>query len=1122
MSAPLSAVVRHVRGLAMQSHYQSLTDPQLLERFTSQRDEAAFALLMQWHGGLVHGVARRILHDSHAAEDVFQHTFLTLARRAGSIRKHEALASWLYGTAVRSALRMQRSAARRSARERQALRPQAEDVAEAAAWRELGAVVDEELQRLPEKYRAPLVLIYFAGQTQEEAARQLHCGKSALRGRLERAKRALHDRLLRRGVSLSIGLLAAGIAQSSAASALPAELVRATVREAMRCIAVKSATWVIGLGVFSRAKMVLMVGLLTAAAGWAVWQSGTQKPVEAKPEPSTTPQAQTVKKSRVDRFGDPLPEGAIARLGTMRFRPCAGECLAFSVNSKSLLTCGADKVIRTWDADSGRLLRERRLPLATFWPVTALSPDGRLAVISDTQDTLCIWDIACHQPLRRKISVRGAWPRAVFSPDGKTLAVGEDGGAVTAWNVETGKSRLLGKHKGQVYTLAFSDDGKNLLTLGADRTARIWDMITGREQSKISAPEGEGTAATISVDGKMAATWTFPNEKKDSQLRFWHADTGQPAQDWMTPKDRAIRAVRFMPDGKTVLLGTADGLLIWDALAGKVIRRLAGACSWGNQLILSPDGKKAASLGGLMGASRFSESMVHVWDLETGVPHAANNAENGHPGFISGVAIAPDGRTVASCSYVDARVRLWDAASGRLLRSWRMNEEFRRGELLFSADGKSLFIGTWPAIVCCETATGREIRRFPLGEGGKDHWYLHAMRLTDDGRVLLALGGSKSTDVLHAWDMTTGKRLRAVPVAENKIIQPYIDGGSLSPDGQLLAVDRGSILDTATGKERLHVSVGRDSWSGTPCTFSPDGSLIALCIRHNVPIPKGSGEATVVDCVQVFETATGLPVVQLKTGEMSHLVFTPDNRRLITVGPDSLRLWDLATGRTVVNRATPGRDFGGYGTSFATWSVALAPNGRTLATGNADTTILLWDLSPPRPDKSAAPLTTAQIEACWTDLAGSDAGRAVAALARLADVPQQAVPMLHDRLHPAKAPRAEELRRLIADLDDEQFERRRAAAKRLAALDDLAHAALREALQHKPSLETRRRIEGLLAEAHLARTQDARRQLRAIGVLEAIGTAEARQVLGILAKGAPEARLTRTAQAALDRLVRRP
>src|SRR5262249_51518075 len=158
------------------------------------------------------------------------------------------------------------------------------------------------------------------------------------------------------------------------------------------------------------------------------------------------------------------------------------------------------------------------------------------------------------------------------------------------------------------------------------------------------------------------------------------------------------------------------------------------------------------------------------------------------------------------------------------------------------------------------------------------------------------------------------------------------------------------------------------------------------------------------------------------------------------------------------------------------------------ATGQPDTAVLLWDLAPPAPARPAAPLTPAQLERCWADLAGADAGRALAALSRLAEVPGQAVALLRTRLRPAAAPRPAGLRKLLADLDADEFARREDASRRLGTLAELAEAALRAALRGRPSPEARRRIERLLAGLRLVEVPEARLRHRAVRVLECVGT----------------------------------
>lgn len=363
--------------------------------------------------------------------------------------------------------------------------------------------------------------------------------------------------------------------------------------------------------------------------------------------------------------------------------------------------------------------------------------------------------------------------------------------------------------------------------------------------------------------------------------------------------------------------------------------------------------------------------------------------------------------------------------------------------------------------------------------------------------------------------MKTGKRLRLLPLNATEHLIGY---GRFSPDGRWLVLPGGGIYDTTTGKQLFRLSTASKKQLDMPVAFSADGALVAAAVTDKASRAHYNGKDMVA--VQVWETATLQPVARLESGEAAHLAFTPDGRRLITASLDALKLWDLASGRVVAQRPAPAPFRGSYGPSFAS-CFALAPDGRTLATGQHDTVILLWDLSPPKADHPPTPLTAAQLEKCWKDLPESDAGCAFRAGVRLADVPAQTVAMLRRRLHPAKAPSAEQLHQLLTDLEHEQFERREAAMSGLREFGELAESALREALRRKPTPEARRRIEGLLAEPSIVRLPEQRRQLRAVRVLEMIGTAEARQALEMLAEGAADSRLTQQAQAALRRLGRR-
>src|SRR5262245_30354373 len=228
----LSAVVRQVRKLAAPCDTAAASDNQLLDRFHVSGDEAAFDALVRRHGPLVMGVCRRLLRHHQDAEDAFQATFLLLARKAASIRRRAALASWLYGVARRVAADARRAAARRQARERRATTVGHAQPDLEAAWRELQAVLADEVERLPEKYQLPFVLCCLEGKSKAEAAAQLGWKEGTVSSRLAEARKRMQQRLARRGLALTAALWAAAPA-TGPASAGPSALVTTTVGAAL-------------------------------------------------------------------------------------------------------------------------------------------------------------------------------------------------------------------------------------------------------------------------------------------------------------------------------------------------------------------------------------------------------------------------------------------------------------------------------------------------------------------------------------------------------------------------------------------------------------------------------------------------------------------------------------------------------------------------------------------------------------------------------------------------------------------------------------------------------------------------------------------------------------------------
>jgi RNA polymerase sigma-70 factor (ECF subfamily) len=263
-TSTLNPVIGQLRRAALLRDGAGLTDGQLLESFVRQRDGAAFEALVRRHGPMVLGVCRRVLRNHHDAEDAFQATFLVLVRKAASIVPREMVANWLYGVAHRTALKARTMLARHRGRERQVTdMPEPEAVEPDDRWRELQPLLDQELRRLPDKYRVPVVLCDLEGQTGKEAARRLGWPEGTVASRLSRGRGLLAKRLTRHGLALSGGSLAAVLSERASAC-VPALVVSATIKAASVFAAGQAAaTGVISAPVAALTEGVVRAMLLT-------------------------------------------------------------------------------------------------------------------------------------------------------------------------------------------------------------------------------------------------------------------------------------------------------------------------------------------------------------------------------------------------------------------------------------------------------------------------------------------------------------------------------------------------------------------------------------------------------------------------------------------------------------------------------------------------------------------------------------------------------------------------------------------------------------------------------------------------------------------------------------------
>src|SRR5262249_25670935 len=233
VSQALADVLRFLRCTTSDEQAEQQGDGPLLRRVSAGRDEEAFAVLLQRHGPMVLGVCRQVLRDTHDAEDAFQATFLVLARKAASIRRQESLAAWLHRVAVNISRTASADTARRRAYERQAVLLSGARAVDDVALRECQLLLHAEVDRLPPKYRVPVILCYFEGQSHDEAAHQLGWPLGTVKGRLARARQLLRTRLVRRGLALTAAGIGAALAQGAAAVAVPPALLAPTLRGAL-------------------------------------------------------------------------------------------------------------------------------------------------------------------------------------------------------------------------------------------------------------------------------------------------------------------------------------------------------------------------------------------------------------------------------------------------------------------------------------------------------------------------------------------------------------------------------------------------------------------------------------------------------------------------------------------------------------------------------------------------------------------------------------------------------------------------------------------------------------------------------------------------------------------------
>ncbi len=871
------------------------------------------------------------------------------------------------------------------------------------------------------------------------------------------------------------------------------------------------------------------------AVGQAPAERGTEEPsnfVQGKAD-GAPEQKKPAAPAQVhlDRYGDPLPPGAVARLGTVRFRaPDEADALAFAADGKTIAVSSRGGLF-LFEADGGK--RIKRLADYAFagrqQNTLAFSPDGkRLAYsgqvwVSDgkvsrrTKSVVRVWEWAGEEKPREYDAEHVIW--LGWSQGSEPLAVCLEKGAVALRELASGKSRrfecpdLRRPELSDYVTCVCAPAGQTLAVVDEQNTIHVWDTATGAERCTVSPTKDDTLRGlALSPEGRHLATLQQGGASPyQYAVHIWDARAGRALRT-MAADHKHMTTLAFAPDAKTLATAGWDGIRCYDVATGRERSRSEGEGSNTEKIAFSGDGQTLAALQRYSGA-------FHLWDVATG----KRNAEPvGHTSRPHGTSFSPDGRRLASGS--DGTIHIWDLATSKSLRTIHRDRSVRRVE--FSRDGRSLF-STWTDenLWISDAATGEQQHLIKLEDPERPETYQSAwsMHLSADGKTLVALsyyyakkngtGANYDDTLITGWDPITRKQLFRRRL-------PGRDWNAVSEDARLLAVaypssefDKGPgqgpmrVEDLATGERLLSFPhLEGQTW---PLAFAPDGRLLASVNSNYRRVKEGDPTSTGASLL-LWELATAAELLSLPLAAQYRVAFSPDGRLLALTAPlQEILVWDLAHGREL-------RRFKGFDAEVS-W-LAFAPDGRRLVSGLADSTLLIWDVGAP-PTPQTGKLAAEALAKAWDELAGNDAPRAFRARWALVSAPDAALALFQKHLKPTRPADPGRLQKLIDDLESQQFPVRSAANKELEDLGELAAGALRQALAKNPSLELSRRAQALLDKLRGPITRpEVLRAVRAAAVLEDIASPEARKLLEGLAQGAPETRLTLEAQAALQRL----
>jgi WD40 repeat protein len=706
------------------------------------------------------------------------------------------------------------------------------------------------------------------------------------------------------------------------------------------------------------------------------------------------------------------------------------------------------------------------------------------------------FDVATGKPIGPFESIHNYNIRTAIAPDGKSMIswgqhLNRGAGAMNrdaprtlqVWDLAAGKELRkivleFGPQGGMLSSVAYAPDGKTIAVASGVSTFHLLDFETGKEIRRFAGHRGQGgTTLRFSPDGEILAAHDL-----SGTLQAWNIKSGQRLELNDGPKSQLL-AVGFPGKGRVIALGNlAQTLHWWDATADAKADGFSGHLTPISALAYTPDGKAIVTVG--------SDQRIFWWDANTGTQQRGlrlvdDDVRYVGAGQAASIALAPDGRYAATLSNAgNGGVRLWNLKTGRAVCDFEGPASYTQAGIAFSTDSSKLASsGLRSPVHLWDIRTGQELSNPTVDKAMANLAGSNASRtaFSPDGKLLAVhlnqydrLTGLPVSDLI-LWDIANSKELNRIKVPMPNAGNVGSTGGlAFSVDSKMLAVSDGSgsiLLLTAAGKELRRLTTPYKN-SNFQIAFSSDGRFLA-------------------------------------TGSASRFVGIGAN---LPVDTPTVEVWELASGD---RRETFTGHTGGI------TCLAFAPDGATLASGSMDTTTLLWDFTGKHGPK-AAPFAANELPAIWKSLTAKDEKMSLT-LRRLAATPQT-LAFLKENFAPVKGDPLDErsLDKLVRDLDSTNFKARETASKELLRMGERAEAALQKGLKESKSLELRRRIQDLLAGlVHHQITPEELQAMRAVEVLERMGTPEARAWLEAVAKGDPFARATEEARGALERMARK-